>query len=344
ASESFLSMISLKARSLFGNESDPGRCEVLSGMLFDSAMDLVRMGSYPSAALILGDITRRKEDAALSDSADKDAMVAAMDKELPPDVIQLLTADAVGHDLEKQGHAVQLLASIGADATSAFTSIIRSSEDLRARQLAASYITRSGPEAIAAFKEGFLADANAFERSRMLEVLDTVTRDVRDELALMLADENPKVRGAAFALAERVNTPDARKLVLEHAQHKNPDVADSAIRSIGRMKEPLAVPVLSDILRSSKEQAVLVSASRAIGQIRDNSGVEVLGALLKPKGFWFFKKWKPTEVRLAAALALRAIGSPQAIAALAVAEKDPDVRVRDTAKKAMASSKEPPPA
>jgi len=102
--------------------------------------------------------------------------------------------------------------------TSLLVDIVKKEEDLRARKIAVALLGELGTEAGDLLKKELVLGSNPAEQLRILEVIDTVTRDLKTELIFAIESENSEIREAAFRLAERLNTPQIVELLLNYAE------------------------------------------------------------------------------------------------------------------------------
>jgi HEAT repeat protein len=173
------------------------------------------------------------------------------------------------------------------------------------------------------------------ERARILDIIDSVTKNVMAELTDTLSDNRDVVRKAAFRLAERLNTPEVVQMLIEFSKSDDSNLAVAAINSLGKLKPSAAKETLLAIIESSEASDVLVAACRSLGQVNDPSCILPLLKMLTKRRMFARKKYDP-QVRVAAAYALSQIPGQQAQKALSAAAKDPDYRVRETIKQALA--------
>ena len=79
------------------------------------------------------------------------------------------------------------------------------------------------------------------QRIRILEVIDTITWDLKRELTYAIEDKNPRIRRAAFQLVERLQDPRITSLLLDYAQHQDSAIAIAAIESLAKINPGQAV-------------------------------------------------------------------------------------------------------
>jgi HEAT repeat protein len=210
--------------------------------------------------------------------------------------------------------------------------VIKGEDCLRVRQIASYLLKSLGPEAARLLKRELVLEGFPKEKVRILEVIDGVTQDLKTELAYALADENPRVRQAAFRLTERLNDTRVTSLLFDYANHEDPKMAVIAIKSLGKIKPPGAVDVLISVLESSKEVERLIACCRALGQIADPAAIEPLANMLTQGSILSFRKRKSSAVRAAAAFALAQVPNPRVSEILAPYVDDRDPRVRQIAR------------
>ena len=246
--------------------------------------------------------------------------------------------DLTSTETSRRENAVLVLGSLGRVSIPLLVEGIKRTEDLRVRQLLASLLQQLGPEATEPLKRELVLEGKAEERSRMLEVVDTVTRDLKTELAYAFGDGNAPVRQAAFQLAERLNDSHVVNLLLDYARSPETHLAVEAIECLGRLKPAAAVKGLVSLLQSSKEKERLIACCRTLGQIADPASIEPLAKILARKGFFFHRKGR-ADVRATAMFALGQIPHPQVAKIFLLYRGDPDPRIREIAKTREVSGK-----
>jgi HEAT repeat protein len=196
--------------------------------------------------------------------------------------------------------------------------------------MAASLLAEYGPQAAKLLKRELALQTTPDEKVRILEILDTVTRDLKTELAYALADDSDQVRQAALQLAERLNDDQASKLLLEQTENENLQVATAAITFLGKLKPPAANEKLVSILQTAKNEKLIVACCQSLGLIGESASIDPLAKLLVSKGL-FRRKRQSAEIRATAALALSQIDHPRVVQILSSFADDNDPRVRQIA-------------
>jgi HEAT repeat protein len=165
-------------------------------------------------------------------------------------------------------------------------------------------------------------------RVRILEVLDSVTRDVTSELACALADKATEVRHAALRLAERIGDPEIAEIVLEHARGREAEPAAMAIRCLATLKPRGAMQEILEILHSARDAQRVIACCQALGQLGDPSAIQALTKILTPRSFFSLRRGWNSSVRTAAALALSQFDAEEAGDVLARFAENSDPAVR----------------
>ncbi|MGA1825761.1 MAG: diguanylate cyclase [bacterium] len=293
---------------------------------------LIQFMEYRQASRILFHLHKRYREFKHDRGPQLEMFSKCMEWKLEPTVQQLLIKDLQSSDSTRQVNAAQLLASLGFEALPLLIDIIKGEEDHRARQTAASLIRELGLKAIERLKRLLVLDISPEERRRILEVIDTTTTNVRNELVQALEDENPEVRQAACELAERLGSDKIKELLMELAGSKNSTLATSAIKCLGTLNQHGLDILIIDILNSTKDGDVRIACCRALGQIGKHTCIEPLAKVLKSKGFFFFRKPPKDNLRAVAAFALKQIPQFQVTHILSQFVNDRDPAVREIAR------------
>jgi len=251
--------------------------------------------------------------------------------QLEPITQKLLVEDLKSGEPTRQRNAAQLLQTLGSRVAALLIDIVKGEQDYRARQIAAILLQKQGPYAVERVKRLLVLEISAEERMRIMNIIDILTPDVKDELVFAMGDEDPKVRKAAYGLVERMNDGEIIEWLFEFARSQQPVLAAGAIKCLGKLGPPEVEKALIELLNSSKDETVLVACCRALGQIAQPTCIEALSKILETKTFLFFHKANSDPVRAAAAFALTQIPHPKATHHLAQLVNDRDPRIRQVA-------------
>ena len=327
----------------FSDEKDPKLLREIAFLLHHMATHLIQFGEYPNSIRILQNLYGRYQKLLGNKDPEAQRLVKFLDRKLEPTTQQLLVNDLKSGEISRQENAARLLGSLGSLTIPLLVDIVKKEEDLRVRQIAANLLGEMGPEAAELLKRELVLEGNHVERLRILEVIDTVTRDLKTELAFTLESEEAELREAAFQLAERLNSPEVVELLLDYARSQHTGLAIDAIKSLGRLKSQTALEVLAPLLNDTNDTKLMIACCQALGQIGEPACVEPLVNILKGKRSFFRRKRRSPQIRATAAFALAQIPHPRVAEILARFVDDDDLRVKEIAQnRAYAAS--PPPA
>jgi len=313
-------------------EKDPEVLREMADLLSRTAINLIQFDEYRLASRILTHLNKRRKKLRVSPDDQSKTNEIISFRELEPKTQMVLLDDLRSKDPARLQKVTQLLSSLGPLTIPLLIEVVKREDNLRVRQIASYLLKELGPKATKLLKRELVLEGFPQERVRILEVIDGVTQDLKTELAYALGDDSPKVRRAAFHLAERLNDPRLTSLLLDYANHEDPKMALVAIKSLGKLKPAGAVDVLVSLLESSKEIERLISCCRALGQIADPTAIEPLAKMLAPGGLLSLRKKQSSAVRAAAGFALAQISDPRVVEALAQYVDDRDPRIRQVAR------------
>jgi len=163
----------------------------------------------------------------------------------------------------------------------------------------------------------FLGDPDPEVRATALGALVRMGRAAPEDAEVALEDHDPLVRRRACELGAALPAAKFRALLVD------PDdmVVEAACYAVGEVRDALAVPALSRIGSAHTDALCRESAVAALGAIGGLEGLPALLAALDDK----------PQIRRRAVIALAAIDSPEAEAALTRCLKDRDWQVRQAA-------------
>jgi diguanylate cyclase (GGDEF)-like protein len=315
-------------------ETEPQVLREFASVLHAMANISIQFGDYSLASRVLLALKTRQQEMQDAGYADADTLSRLLDRPLQPEVQTLLIEDLRAEEAERRGRAAQVVGSMGREAIPLTIEVIKQERDLRVRQIAAALLAEMGPLAGKEVKRALATEPIVEQRFRLLEVADFVTKDLADELASALADDNSKVRRAGFRMFERLKRDDLIDLITPYATDEDPDATKGAVRSLAALGSTAAVEALLAIRKSTEEPKVLIACCQALGQVGDATCIEALAKILDERQFLLFGRRWDEQVRSTAATALRQISHPKAAEALAGHVKDPHPRVRRLARAA----------
>ena len=320
-------------------EPEPKLVVDTAAFLNRMVVSLIGFGEYPPSARILSQLRKKLDAFHAQNDPNAQRLSKSMDIRLNPATRKLLVSDLKSGESIRQRNAGQLLESLGYAVMPLLIEIVKQEEDYRARQIGAQLLAKLGPNAAKQLKRLVVLEISPEERTRVLEIIDSVTTDLFTELVHALGDENIKVRMAAFQLAERLNDNRILGMLLENARSGNLEIAVAAVKSIEKLKPPEAVDELIDILKTSKDEELKIACCRALGRIARADCIQPLTHVLTARGFLFRNPLFSSQVRATAAFALGLIPQAKAIKTLAGFVNDPDERIRTVAREVLTRAK-----
>jgi len=317
----------------FSRESEPGVLSELVSLLNDMVTVFIQFIQYGQASRVLTYMERRRKEFEEEKAPGSKTIEKALQMRIDGPSQKMLMEDLTSGDPVRMMNATRLLAGMGCVAIPLLVEIIKGTDDLRARKIAASLIRKAGEEAQEHLRKELDIETDPDGRTRILDIIDTVTLDVKQELSLALGDKNPQVRKAAFRLAERLNDRQTIELLLELAKSQKGKMAVTAIRCLGRIGPPPDIEEeIISILKAAKSDDIIIACCKVLGQKGSPAAIQALEKILVPRGFLMFKKKRSPEVRSAAASALSRIPDPAVNQTFSAFLNDSDPRIRMMAK------------
>jgi len=322
----------------FGIEKEPKLIVEMASLLSRLVTLFIQFVEYPRASRCLAHLYKQFQKFKKAKDSNTQLFARSMNRRLEPLAQELIVEDLKSADAERQRNAAQLLGNLGAAVMPVLIDILKGEDDYRARQIAAILLEKLGPKAVERLKHLLVLEISAEERARILEVIDTLTSDLKTELFHALGDEDAGVRRAAYRIAARLENSQVIEWLHEFVQSQDPALAVSAVKCLGRLKPPNIEADLIALLNSTDNDPLRIACCRVLGQIAKPLCVDSLLKLLLPKRSLIFRKNQNAQLRAAAAFALGQIPHPKAAESLARFVGDRDPRVREIARKVNQSS------
>ena len=321
----------------FVSEEQPGVVREMGGLLQRMAGISIQFSAYALACRILSQLHGTYHQYQAAEDPRAESLAEHLDRQMEPATHELLVEDLSSTDPVRQRAAARVLAYVGRVAVPLLIDVVKGATEGRARQIAGGLLAEVAEEAGVLLKRTLAQETDVGQVVRILDVIDTVTRDVNTELARALTDNSAEVRQAALRLAERLNDSQVVELLLEHARGPETELATSVIRWFGRIKAKGVVQEIVSMLTSTHEPARIIACCHALGQSADPVAIEPLATLLSARlALRRRRKWS-SEVRAAAALALAKMGHADALAVLEGFTQDKDRAVQRVAQNASIS-------
>ena len=319
------------------HETDRGEAHELAAVLNLMANTSLQFADYAEASRIFMALRDREEQLAASNEPDAAKIAEFVAPRLDTAAPALLEDDFKSGETERRRNAAQILGALGCPGAPILIEVIKQEKDFRTRQMAAKLLADMGPKAAELIKRSPNVEVTVEQRFRILEVIDLVTLDLRDELAYSLGDTNPKIRRAAFRLADRLDDDSLIDILLPFAASSDPNVVKGAIRSLAELGSDAAVGAITAALNKAKEPELTTACCQALGQIGSARGVPALEQVLRQRKYGFLGNHWDDQVRATAALALRQIPDPSAARVLSLFAADHDLRIRQLSNTASTS-------
>jgi HEAT repeat protein len=316
----------------FSEEKDPKMLRGIAFLLHQMTTHLIQFGEYSLSTRILQSLYARHQKLLANKDPEAQRLAKYLDNKLEPSTQQLLVNDLKSGDMFRLENAARLLGSLRQVTLPLLIDIVKKEEDLRARKIAVGLLGELGTEAEDLLKKELLLGSNPAEQLRILEVIDTVTRDLKTELIFAIESETSEIREAAFRLAERLNNSQIVELLLNYARGQRVELAVDAIACLGRVKPQGIIEPIASLLKSTKDTRLMMACCQALGQIGEPAGVEPLLNLLKGRVSFFRRQRRNPQIRATAAFALAQIPHPRVAEMLSPFVDDPDTRVREIAR------------
>ncbi|HYT71278.1 MAG TPA: HEAT repeat domain-containing protein, partial [Gemmatimonadales bacterium] len=312
-------------------ETDPQALGEFGDLLYAMAGNAVQLGDYQLASRILTELRARQDQLREAGGREAKSVALALNGRLDAAALRLLDEDMRSGEADRAERAAQVLEVLGVTGIPLLIDVIKQESGFRVRQLAAKLVVAAGPTGAQQIKRALATEVLVDPRARLLEVIDTVTRDLWHELQQCLLDDSPKIRRAAFQLFDRLRQDDLIDLILPLAHHSDPWVVRAAIHALTALRSTAGVRALSSILQATREPSHAVLCCQALGQSDDEAAIEALAHVLRAHKFLLFgRRWR-TDVRVAAAMALKQIPRPRAADVLARYAHDLDAWVQQLA-------------
>ena len=188
--------------------------------------------------------------------------------------------------------------------------LLEDEQDRHRRARILGLLKRLGPVAVPALQEGLVAGSWHLVRNALNLVGELEEARTFEYVVPCLDHGDERVIQAAIRALWKTGGERAEAYLLELLPRVQPLLQLEALQGLERIGSQTAVPVLATLAGSGAE-AVRVKALELLGRIRDPGATPLLEALLRRKGL-IIKRSEPLPVRVAAARALVALGTPEA--------------------------------
>ncbi len=326
--QKFVALTGTHVIEALGEEDDPTVLQQGVSLIHAMATVALQMSDNRAAAGLYASLARYSARAHDTENSSTEDVREILDR--PPDdnARRIVEADLRSGDPARLSNAALVLSGLGAAGIPVLIETIKQEKDLRTRQAAASILADMGSLGADQMKRALMLEVIVEQRFRLLEVIETVTLDLHDELSICLGDANPKIRRAAFRLAERLHHDGLAEILGPLARDEDPAVAKGALRSLTSLGTDEASGILVSVLEASKDPEIAVACCQGLGQLGGTTAVEALSRVLSRKKLLVLGPVWSDQVRATAAMVLANMTEPSAREALGRFATDRDPRVR----------------
>jgi len=293
-------------------------------------------GEYDFALRIVELLRQQSAPEVMADSRIRATAVAARER-LVPDIIEILIADLKSDNEKKRFGSLQMFTRIDDNAIDPLLRVIKESDDLRSRKLAALAIKNLGEKAQRRFEEELNLGLTDEEIRRVVEVLgDLGSEQTTEALRGLIHYPDPAVKKDIMRFLAKLNSGQAKALIIEQLKDTDAEVVSESVHLLGELKCAEAVPGLVRMLESHRSpDGLREELCIALGNIGHPHAVPALINHLNKKSF-VFSAHRPDKERVRAAWALRRFSGPVVEKALAKASRDKSASIALTAQESLA--------
>jgi HEAT repeat protein len=309
----------------------------LSELLRFRAVKNIFHADYPSVIEILNLFRKHKIEETMPDQQIRSHAQTALSHILP-EISDVLINDLKSGIQEKSSGSIEVLSKFETAAVNALIKVIKTSNDIHSRKLAASALKNIGNPAVKRFYEELNLGLTAEEIKNVVEALKILgTGEAAKPLSSLLHFPDPEVKKGILRFLAGIDSNQSKSVIINHLNDEDEAVVKEAVSLLAEIKCKEAVPVLIDKMKSaSKSYDIQEQICIALGKIQDFRAAAALVQKLKKRASWFTAN-KPSfdKVRLRAAWALRKFKGHEIEAALEKAMKDPNISVASTARESL---------
>lgn len=219
---------------------------------------------------------------------------------------------------------------LGQSAAGELVRILGEEPDRKRRGRLLEILRALGPLALSPLKESLSSPTWYLVRNTLNLLSDIGDAGMLEDVAQCLKHSDGRVRRAAVRALWKLGGPACAPHLLPLFPNTDPETQVEILFGLGQVQAGMAVFVLADFARNaSANERLRIKTLETLGQIGNPAAIQPLAEVIRRKGR-IFTTAEPTEVRLAAAKALVAIGTPEAIETLRkLIEEEPRSKDRD---------------
>ena len=199
-----------------------------------------------------------------------------------------------------------------------------------------------GPLALPAVNEGLKSPTWYLVRNTLNLMADMGDAGMLENVAQCLQHADGRVRRAAVRALWKLGGPACAAHLLPVFPSTDPETQVEILFGLGQVQSGMAVFVLADFAKNPNvSERMRIKTLETLGQIGHPSSIPLLAEFIRRKGR-IFSTAEPTEVRLAAARALMALGKPQATEVLrGLVDAEPKNKDREALQQILATTQRP---
>jgi hypothetical protein len=316
-------------------ETDPLRWRDVADTVMRYADDLVRAGRFDQAWHLADVVVRESE----TDATRRTEALPALDRFGRGAIMKHVAAHLRSADDEGFERYKKLCHAIGPPIVAPLAEVLSTVQDARARRRLRDILLAFGAQGRESVQRLMNASNWEVRRTAALLLREFGGSEGLKELVPLLADSEPLVQREAVQGLLLNGSEDASRILLDAVRTTSGRAHESLISQITGGRDERAVPFFRYVVQHMDRRLEPRLYLLAIESLGSTDGAESIAAL---KTALYLMDWKaPFEarrVRIAAAGALRRIGSPPALDALREATERGSRSVRSAARAALAEA------
>jgi HEAT repeat protein len=176
-------------------------------------------------------------------------------------------------------------------------------------------IRSMGPTALPALMDALASPAWFLVRNALTLLADLGDADCVPVILPLLRHPEPRVRRTAVRALWKLGGPVAEPHLVAQMKETDGETMQEILFGLGQLRSEKSLPQVTELAQDKRViKRLRIQALETLGHIASPKALPVILECLKRKGF--FGGGEPSAIRLAAAKALAAIGTPEALAAL----------------------------
>ncbi|MCB4791130.1 MAG: hypothetical protein LHV68_04505 [Elusimicrobia bacterium] len=307
--------------------------DLLAKRIFQNLLN----GDYDSAIKIAELLSQQSHEEIKQNPQIRTAALNSLNK-LFPDIVEVLVSDLKSDNDKKKFGSMQIMIKFGPQSLDPLIKIIKESDDIRSRKLAAEALKSLGEPARKRFNEELNLGLISDEIKRVIEVLNILGDDkITEHLSILLRYPDPAIKKEIMRFLSTIKTNQSKAILMEQLKDDDFSVIGEAARLLSEIKCAESVPLLIQLLNTYKTPLKLQEElCLFLGILGDYRAVAPLISKLNKKPYWFSRNKEEIErVRMRSAWSLRNFSNQDVLSALEKAARDSQGPVALTAKESL---------